>query len=160
MSVSSNNTLLIIGALLLLGSGGYVVYTMTRGLRNNNPLNIEDDGTTAWEGLDSPRSDTGPGVRKLRFKQPEYGFRAAARIVRNYVAYDGVLPTVDGIIRRWSKTDQDAYIDKVCRDLGVDPDATLDLNSDLPALFASMTSQENGLNPYSMTTILNGINLA
>lgn len=161
MSDSSNSWLFIIAALFLLGGGGYIAYGMTRGLRNNNPLNIEDDGT-AWDGLDTPRNDggtSGDGVPKLRFKTPEYGFRAASHIVHNYVGADGVAPTVNGIIRRWSATDQEAYVQHVAESLGVDPDDTLDLSSVLPQFFAAMVSQENGINPYSLSTIQAGINL-
>lgn len=151
-----SNWLLILGAFLLLGGGGYALYSMTRGLRNNNPLNIEDTGDD-WTGLDTPRNDSGPGTPKLRFTDPVYGFRAAAHIVRNYVGVDGVPATVNGIIRRWSATDQDAYVQHVAGDLGVDPDATLDLSSQLAPMFASMTSQENGFNPYSLDTITQGV---
>lgn len=157
-----SNWLFLLGAFLLLGGGGYAVYNMTRGIRNHNPLNIEDDGT-AWEGLDTPRNDggtSGDGIPKLRFTSPEYGFRAGARIIHNYVSVDGVPPTVNGIIRRWSQTDQDSYVSSVAAGLGVDPDETLDLSSQLVPLLAHMTSVENGFNPYSNTTILAGASLA
>jgi hypothetical protein len=156
--MKKDSSLLILLAFLLLG-GGYAAYTMSRGLRNNNPLNIEDDGTD-WEGLDTPRNDSGPGRPKLRFTSPEYGFRAGKHIMTSYVNIDGIAPTVDALIRRWSATDQDAYVARVARDLGVDPSANLDLFSVLPAMFASMTSQENGFNPYSVDTIQAGLNLA
>lgn len=153
-----NNVLLLLAALLLLGGGGYAVYTMTRGLRNNNPGDIDDDGT-AWEGLDIPRNDG----RFLRFISPEYGIRALGRVLHNYVALDGIAPTVEAIISRWappSENDTEAYISKVTRDLTVDRAATLDLTSMLPGLVASIISEENGINPYSDATILNGLNLA
>jgi hypothetical protein len=146
---------LLLGALLLLGGAGYGVYNMTRGLRNNNPGNIKDDGT-AWEGLDTPRND---GVF-LRFVSPEYGIRAMGKILTNYVAVDGVAPTVNGLVRRWSATDQDAYVNKVSGDLGVDQDASLDLSSVLPALIASMIGMEDAVNPYSADVITAGLNLA
>lgn len=157
--MARNNTLLFLIALLLLGGGGYAVYTMTRGLRNNNPGNIRDDGVTAWEGLDSPRSDG----TFLRFVTPEYGFRAWARIVSNYVNADAVAPTVTGIVSRWappSENDTASYIRDVSQRLGVDPNASLDLPFSLVSLLAAMTSHENGLNPYSDQTIANGIALA
>lgn len=160
--MKNSNLIFILIGLLLLGGSGYALYGMTRGLRNNNPLNIEDDGTN-WDGLDSPRNDggtSGDGVPKLRFTSPEYGFRAAARIISNYISADGVAPTVNGIIRRWSATDQDAYVAKVSGDLGVDPDQPLELPSQLPELLAAMTEQENGFNPYSAQTIIAGVNLA
>lgn len=154
----SNNTLLLLAAFLLLGGGGYAVYTMTRGLRNNNPGNLTDDGTD-WEGLDSPRNDG----RFLRFISPEYGIRALGRNLSNYVARDGIAPTVAALISRWappSENNTAAYIATVSRDLGVDDNETLDLTSALPALVAAITSQENGVNPYSPATIIAGLNLA
>jgi hypothetical protein len=75
------------------------------------------------------------------------------------VTIDGVPPTIDTLIRRWSSTDQDAYVQHVSRDLAVDPDTLLDLPSQLPAIAASITSQENGVNPYSLETITAGLNL-
>lgn len=155
MSKDSNNWLLLILGALLLGGGGIAVYTMTRGLRNNNPGNIIDDGT-AWEGLDSPRNDG----TFLRFTDVSYGIRAMARTLSNYIALDGVPSTVDALIRRWSKTDQDAYVTNVSRALGVDPTATIDLASSLPVMIPAMISQENGFNPYSDATIAAGIALA
>ena len=150
-----NNVLLLVAAALLLGGGGYGVYTMTRGLRNNNPGNIIDDGTD-WEGLDTPRNDG----QFLRFLTPEYGFRAMRIIVNNYVSKDGVPSTVAGIISRWSATDQAAYVANVSSELGVDPNAPIDLTSSMLGLARGITRQENGLNPYSDQTIINGLNLA
>jgi len=161
MSTSDRtSTLLLIAGLLLLGGGGVALYTMTRGLRNNNPLNIEDDGTTAWEGLDTPRNDGEAPQPMLRFTDPVYGIRAAAHILSNYVAVDGVPPTVQSLITRWSKTDQAAYVANVAAALGVDPTDTIDLSSALPVMIPAMIVQENGLNPYSASTIAQGLSLA
>lgn len=154
----SNTLLLVTGALLLFG-GGAAVYTMTRGLRNNNPGNIRDDGVTAWEGIDTPRGDG----EFLRFTRPEYGIRALARTLSNYIAHDGVAPTVSGIISRLAppnENDTQAYIDKVSGDLSIAPDQLFDLPTVLPDLIASIISEEQGFNPYSEATILTGINLA
>jgi hypothetical protein len=153
----TNNTLLILLALLLLG-GGYAAYTMTRGLRNNNPGNIVDDGTD-WEGLDTPRNDG----RFLRFTSAEYGIRALGRVLTNYVTHDGVAPTVNAIIARFappSENDTASYITTVAQQLAVDVDTTLDLPSVVPALVAAIVSHENGINPYSADTIAAGLSLA
>jgi hypothetical protein len=155
--MKKDSTILILLALMLLG-GGYAAYTMTRGLRNNNPGNIVDDGTD-WEGLDTPRNDG----RFLRFMKPEYGIRALARVLTNYVGRDGVPPTVEAIITRFAPPTENntaAYIAKVSSDLSVDSASTLDLPSVLPALVASIVSQENGLNPYSTDLIAAGVALA
>jgi hypothetical protein len=160
MDDDTKTTFLLIAGFLLLGGAGYTVYTMVRGLRNNNPLNIIDDGTTAWEGLDTPRNDGEAPQPMLRFISPEYGYRAGGIILNNYVSADGVSPTVTDLISRWSATDQAAYIANVAAALGVDPNAPLDLSSQLAPMMAAMTTQENGLNPYSLATITTGLNLA
>lgn len=154
MSVDKT-TWLLLGLLLLAGGGGIAVYNMTRGLRNNNPGNIKYDGT-AWEGLADPPTD---GTFAI-FVSPEYGIRAMARILTNYVEVDGVPATVDALVRRWTATDQDAYVDNVSRWVGVNPDQPLDLASALPAVVAGMIRQENGLQPYADATIAQGVALA
>lgn len=156
---STDNTLLILVAFLLLGGGGYVLYTGTRGLRNNNPGNIRYDGT-AWEGLaNPPQDDKGFCV----FVDPSYGIRAMARILSNYVNADGVASSVAGIISRWappSENDTAAYIRDVAGQLGVDPNVTFDLSSALVPLVAAIVSHENAVNPYSNDLIAQGVALA
>lgn len=159
MKFSDNFSLGLILAVLLLGGGGYAVYTMTRGLRNNNPGNIRYDGTP-WEGLANPPSD---GTFAI-FISPEYGIRAMARILENYVTVDGVPSSVTGIISRWApstENDTAAYIASVQQQMGLagGPD-TIDLSTDLPALIAAIIHHENGLNPYTAATIAGGISLA
>lgn len=144
------------GALLLFG-GGAAVYTMTRGLRNNNPGNIRLDGTR-WEGM-SPTQDDGSFVQ---FLSPVYGIRALARVLQNYVALHG-LNTVAGIITRWappSENDTAAYIADVASKMNVDPNTPLDMNASLPSLIAAIVAHENGFNPYDAATLNSGIALA
>jgi len=146
--------------ILLIGGGGFALYTMTRGLRNNNPGNIKYDGTQ-WEGLATPPSDGTFAV----FTDATYGIRALARILSNYVAIDGVSPTVTAIVSRWappSENDTTAYIQDIKTQLGIplDQEPTLDLSIDLPALVAAIIQHENGLQPYSAATITQGIALA
>lgn len=156
--MNRSTVLLILAGVLLLGGGGAALYTMTRGLRNNNPGNIRDDGTD-WEGVDTPRNDG----TYLRFISPAYGIRAMARVLSNYVNTDGVSPTVDAIISRWAPPTENntaAYVMDVAGDVGVDPDQPFDLPSVLPALVAAIIQHENGLNPYDSATIAQGIALA
>ena len=47
-----------------------------RGIRNNNPGNIEHNGTN-WQGMDNPPHDG----RFIRFVTPQYGIRAMARVL-------------------------------------------------------------------------------
>lgn len=149
---------IIVGA-LLIGGGGYAVYTMTRGLRNNNPGNIEYDGTT-WEGLATPPSDGTFFV----FIDAVYGIRAMGRVLSNYVALDGVPSTVSALITRWApptENDTPAYIADVDAQLGLTPgNDAIDLAVSLPALVAAIIQHENGLQPYSAATIAQGLSLA
>lgn len=134
--------------LLLLG-GGAAVYTMTRGLRNNNPGNIRRDGTT-WQGLDPNQTD--PDY--FKFVNSTWGIRALGKVLTTYMTTHG-LNTVTGIINRWappSENDTGSYIVDVARDLGVDPNQTLSA-ADLPMLTAAIIKHENGINPYSDETI-------
>lgn len=153
MKFSDSLSLGLILAVLLLGGGGYAVYTMTRGLRNNNPGNIRYDGTP-WDGLADPPSDGEFCI----FTSPEYGIRAIAKIINNYITVDGVAPTVTAIITRWApptENDTAAYIADVQRHNGGS-----DTVSDLSPVIAGIIAHENGLNPYASATIANGIALA
>jgi hypothetical protein len=145
--------------LILLGGGGYAVYTMTRGLRNSNPGNIRYDGT-AWVGLANPPSDGTFCV----FTDPTYGIRAMATILQNYVAVDGVPSTVTAIISRWapsSENDTASYISDVDSQLGLTPgNDAIDLGVSLAPLIAAIIQHENGINPYAANTIASGIALA
>ena len=51
----------------------------TRGLRNNNPLNIRRN-STKWQGLAEEQKDK----EFFTFVAPEWGYRAALRTLRNY----------------------------------------------------------------------------
>lgn len=150
---------LIIGALLLIGGGGYEVYQGTRGLRNNNPGNIEYDGT-AWEGLANPPSDGAFCV----FTNATYGIRALARVLENYITEDGIPSTVTAIISRFAPpgtNDTAAYILDVDTQLGLAPgNDSIDLSVTLPALIAAIIQHENGIQPYASNTIISGISLA
>jgi hypothetical protein len=131
---------------------------MIRGIRNNNPGNIRYDGT-AWQGLANPPSDGTFCV----FTEATYGIRALTRILINYVVKDGVASTVSGIISRWappSENDTQSYINDVASQLGVGADDVIDVNQYMPGLVAAIVSHENGVQPYAMTTIQNGIALA
>jgi hypothetical protein len=141
-------------ALAALLWGGAKVISKIRGIRNNNPGNIEL-GNDVWVGQVPPEQQT--DSRFVQFIAPEYGIRAMARILSNYMARG--LVTVNSIIRTWSETDQDAYVEAVSDDLGVDENAPLSM-AQLPALIAAMIDFENGEQPYSSTTIAKGVSMA
>lgn len=136
-----------------------MVYSGTRGLRNNNPGNIKYDGT-AWQGLANPPSDGTFCV----FVDPTYGIRAMATIIQNYVAVDGVPSTVSDIITRWAPPTENntaAYIADVDGQLGLTVGAdAIDLGTSLAPLVAAIISHENTIQPYSAATLAQGIAMA
>jgi hypothetical protein len=97
----------------------------------------------------------------VQFVDATHGIRAIAVVLGNY--YSEGYQTVQDIITRWSSTDQAAYVANVSAALGVNAGDTLDLtnpddgNSQLAALIGAIITQENGLNPYSDSTIQAGI---
>jgi hypothetical protein len=121
--------------------GGIVdkVASSIRGIRNNNPTNMMDSGI-AWDGM------TGVDANGfLIFKDMPSGLRAPAKNLRNYGRLDGIT-TVDGVARRWSKTDQDAYSANLAAWIGVDPHDSIDLEdfATLAALVRGIIRQEDG----------------
>lgn len=84
------------------------------GLRNNNPLNIRFSSRSNWIG------QTGDNKGFCVFDSLEHGFRAAFKLLTNYIksGYD----TVPKIISRWapqSENNTTAYIDFVLADAAV-----------------------------------------
>ena len=91
---------------------------MTRGLRNNNPLNIRRVPGQRWKGEVLPSIQGGDGGGSfVRFSSMEWGLRAAFCILETYRRkYKAVC--IEDIITRWapaSENDTAAYINGVCR---------------------------------------------
>lgn len=145
--------LALIAGIALLGSGGYVIYTQTRGLRNNNPGNIKYSSANNWEGQTGQDSD-GFAI----FSSAEYGVRALGHILMSYAGQG--LTSVSAIISQYSATDQSSYIANVASALGIDPNASIDVEAQLPQLAAAIITQENGLQPYSSTDLDNWVTMA
>lgn len=130
--------------------------TLARGLRNNNPLNIEKNNI-AWDGLTD-----GPDERFATFESPEYGIRAGAKILLNYEKLYG-LNTVNGIINRFAppyENNTNAYAEHVAKELGVGVDEPINVKDNLFTMVSTMIKHENGVNPYSDAQIANGIAMA
>ncbi len=96
-----------------------------RGIRNNNPLNIERSGAK-WQGTCLEQNDP----RFLQFETMEYGIRAAFRILRTYW-YKHRLHTLRQIINRWcpptergNQTNQ--YVNYVAMKADILPDEDLE----------------------------------
>lgn len=95
-----------------------------RGVRNNNPLNLQPLSSGQWAG------QTGTDGRYATFATPEAGMAAADQNLQAYATKHGI-STLAGVITRWAppnENDTAAYIKTVANDLGVDPNAKLDLS--------------------------------
>lgn len=126
----------------------------TRGMRNNNPLNIRR-GANKWLGeVDSIR-----GVRDAdfcQFSSLAYGYRAAIRIFFTYQSKYRC-KTIREIITRWAppiENNTRAYINRVVNDINIaqpnaciTADTEIDLKFDsvvLTNLLCAMMTVENG----------------
>lgn len=128
-----------------------------RGIRNNNPGNLENNGIN-WVGLSSSQTDS----RFYQFTEPKYGIRALARVLKTYERQYG-LNTVEGIINRWApphENNTDSYIDHVASVLGVKRNQPFDVSQNLVQLAEAIIIHENGVNPYPMDTIIDGVMMA
>lgn len=126
---------------------------MPRGIRNNNPGNIDWHKGVDWEGLATPPSDG----RFCRFVDPVYGLRAIAKIILNYRRKHKI-NTVRGIVGRWApavENDTTAYVRSVSAALGVTPDAPIDATKPavMRELVRAIVYHENGQMPYDTATI-------
>lgn len=129
-----------------------------RGLRNNNPGNIEASDSNPWEGQD------GSDGRFAKFETPEHGIRALGKNLLAYNKRHG-LDTVSEMITRWAppkENDTDSYIKAICAQLGVGANDQIDVTnpSTLAALCAGIVQHENGSQPYSDEQINSGVSAA
>lgn len=96
-----------------------------RSIRNNNPGNIVFDPNNNWQG------QVGSDGKFAIFDSPESGDRAHAKVLENYQKLHGI-NTIRGAISRFAPpsdgNDTQSYIDNVSKQLGVDPDAPIDLS--------------------------------
>lgn len=118
-----------------------------RGIRNNNPGNI-DRGRDRWQGMSADQSGD---PRFIVFDGPEWGVRAIVRVLRSY-RDKHKLRTVEGIISRWAPPHEnptDVYIKFVCDRLDVAPDDEIDIDDPavLKTLIRAIIRKECGKGP-------------
>ncbi|EGE2237686.1 hypothetical protein DL744_00870 [Shigella dysenteriae] len=129
-----------------------------RGIRNNNPGNLEYSKSNPWVG------QNGDDGRFAKFETPEHGIRALGRNLMSYQRQG--IDTVNEIINRWApptdNNDTAAYIKAVCDQLGVSADEPLDSSNPdtLKALCAAIIQHENGSQPYSDQQLTSGVSAA
>ncbi len=142
--------------------------TLPRGVRNNNPGNIEWNGDP-WQGLVPVEQRT--DSRFCQFVTPAYGIRALARTLITY--YDRHrISTIEDAIARWAppvENDTLAYQNAVARAVGVSPNQIIDLHDYgvLRPMVEAIIRHENGVGPlrtantwYPADTIDEGLRLA
>lgn len=136
-------------------TGWNMVANAARGIRNNNPGNIDRNPGVKWQGMAPVQTDP----RFVVFTAPEWGIRAIARILKNYAARGST--TIAQIITTWAppvENNTTAYIASVSREIGLPPDVPVPA-SHLPALIAAIIRHENGSQPYPPEVIAKGIEL-
>lgn len=132
----------------------------SRGVRNNNPGNIERNAIK-WQGM---ADDQSSDPRFVVFKTPQYGIRAIARLLMNYQS-QYALHTVRGLINRWAPPIENntvAYVNAVAAGVGVGADDPVDVDTAgvmLP-LVKAIILHENGANPYTDSVVMEGIRMA
>jgi hypothetical protein len=129
---------------------------LTRGLRNNNPGNI-DRNSIKWQGM---AADQSGDPRFIVFTSPQYGIRAIARILMG--DWREGKNTIAALIHEWAppvENDTDAYVRAVGKACGVDPYRPCDIPSLLPRMIPAIIQHENGSQPYPQDVIQLGIDL-
>jgi hypothetical protein len=138
-----------------------------RGIRNNNPGNIEFNesaynrnpwrGETGLEIHESPRFTT--------FSSAAYGIRAIAKLLLIYQDRYG-LYTVSGMLSRWAPAFENptmVYIDHVRSASGLAPGQEVVLSQDhqvLKEMIKAIIHFENGEQPYGDWEIDDGMRMA
>lgn len=143
----------------------------SRGVRNNNPGNIDFNAANKWNG----QLGLEQGVAKprfARFDSPENGIRALAKLLINYRGKNGIpgigkqgIDTVRETINRWApgnENDTEAYINSVAKRLGVHANDVIDvrLPGTLLPLVEAIIIHENGSMPYSNAVVAEGVKRA
>ncbi|WP_159739257.1 structural protein [Vibrio atypicus] len=131
-----------------------------RGVRANNPLNIESNANNNWVGKVSPSVDK----RFETFQAPEYGFRAGAILLRNTYQGRYGLESIRELIHKFApshENDSDNYANFVAKQLNVSPDAPINLQSDgtLARMIHAMSIMEVGRH-YTLEQAQQGVQMA
>jgi hypothetical protein len=141
--------------------------SVSRGIRNHNPGNIDYHSSNQWQGqLGMEEGCSCP--RFARFDCAENGIRALAKLLLNYSTKHGVpniggtrIDTVLEIIQRWAPNNENdtlAYANAVAGHLGVGRAEAIDIRepATLFKLVVAIITHENGSNPYPPQVIDEG----
>ena len=155
------NDIIASSILFILGGAIFMTYResmkkLPRGVRNNNPLNIEHNDNNHWQGL---RGDDG---RFVIFSDPIYGFRAAARVLRSYHRQGFI--TLSQMINRFApnhENNTEQYIQSVSEwaSIGKNERVNVNDNEQLARLLHSMARMEVG-QYYGIKMAQQGVEIA
>ncbi|EWY36771.1 hypothetical protein N825_25390 [Skermanella stibiiresistens SB22] len=138
------------------------VATLPRGIRNNNPGNIErTTPPTKWQGL---ASDQSGDKRFVVFQDPAWGIRALARVLITYADRHDC-GTVRKIVTRWAPPNENVTVEYCAfvagrLSCGVDQPINVHDHAVMRPLVEAIITKENGQQPYDAATIDKGLLLA
>ncbi|PHM69283.1 structural protein [Xenorhabdus kozodoii] len=128
---------------------------MSRGIRNNNPGNIDYHPANKWRGQLPHDPNTEP--RFCRFESPEYGIRALFKLLRNYQRKHQ-RHTIRQIINRYAPPNEnntESYIQFAAKRVGASADERIS-TQDKKILFALaegiIRMENSNQQPYSEAT--------
>ncbi|HAG0017549.1 TPA: hypothetical protein G8O67_004935 [Salmonella enterica] len=136
-------------------TSGSIASKGVRGVRNNNPGNLEYSAQ-GWDG------ELTPDGKFSRFDTPEHGIRALAKNMRTYQSKHD-LNTVAQMISKFAPpkdhNDTPTYIKAVAGMMGVDPNQRIDTSDvdTLTKLVNGIITVENGSNPYTPQQVSDGV---
>lgn len=136
--------------------------SVARGIRNNNPGNIDYNPTNNWQGQLAVDKTIEP--RFCRFDSPENGIRALGKLLQTYQSKYG-LSTVEAIINRWAPSTENntkAYVRSVEQSIGSIPGATITLKDPrtLGLFIKAIIRHENANYEYPDTVLSEGVRRA
>lgn len=127
-----------------------------RGILNDNPGNLRLSNDK-WQGLRPIQTDT----EFFQFLDPSWGIRAMAVVLIGYYDKEN-LDTITDVINRYappSENNTNSYVADVSRYAVMTPTAKLNLHNykDIMPLIKAIIYHENGEQPYSDSTINQGL---
>ena len=116
----------------------------SRGIRNDNPLNIRH-GKSQWVGMREKQTDKS----FVQFTERVYGYRAAFVLLRGYIGKGK--DTIGKIIAKWAPSSDgnntQSYINYVSKSTGINASHALrwEDKNDLVEVVRSMAHMESGI---------------
>lgn len=128
---------------------------LPRGIRNNNPGNIDQNAANNWQGRVPLSENT--DSRFEQFQTYYWGIRAMIKLIIGYVNRDG-LNTIRKIINKYApsvENNVEAYVQFIVNNTGIPADQPLQGNAaELRDIIIAMAKHENGVDAISKTQYL------